>query len=343
MSNQILVTQEGGVTLVVEPQPVFQVVVESVPDIQLVVPPQEDTLIVVTEDGPQGPPGLPGADGATGPQGPPGADSTVPGPEGPQGPAGPGLPLGGIFGQLAAKASSADYDVEWIDVPPSLFRGEWQPSAVRLVDVPMTSGNTPAPYVATENNAYSGARFWCVFDQNTGIWEWNAAVSDASPVWGKIDLGTAKRLTRYSITVRTGYPQLREWKLQGSNDNATWVDVDIRTGQNLSSTSSFELPAPATYRYYMLRITGYSGGWFVMEAMDLWEDTDQPYMTGEYVIYQGRLYRSTVDNNSDVPETAGSMWTKVPLTADAVILASPNGTKFNLTVDDNGSLTTTAV
>jgi hypothetical protein len=83
--------------------------------------PQGDT-------GPQGPKGDTGATGpqgpagATGPQGPQGAT----GPQGPQGdtgatgatgPAGPGLAPGGLAGQIAAKASGADFDVIWIDPP----------------------------------------------------------------------------------------------------------------------------------------------------------------------------------------------------------------------------------
>ena len=78
--------------------------------------------------GPQGPPGDPGPQGEQGPKGDPGPQGE-PGPAGPageQGPtgepgpvgeAGPGLPPGGKTGQIPAKASEADYDVEWADPP----------------------------------------------------------------------------------------------------------------------------------------------------------------------------------------------------------------------------------
>lgn len=48
-----------------------------------------------------GPPGPAGADGAPGAQGDPG----------------PGVPPGGTTGQMLRKASDADYDTEWTDVP----------------------------------------------------------------------------------------------------------------------------------------------------------------------------------------------------------------------------------
>jgi hypothetical protein len=52
--------------------------------------------------------------GYTGPKGETG-DTGATGPMGPQGNPGPGIPPGGSTGQLAAKGSSVDYDVRWVD------------------------------------------------------------------------------------------------------------------------------------------------------------------------------------------------------------------------------------
>lgn len=73
------------------------------------------------EQGPQGPQGEKGDTGATGPQGEQGPKGDTgatgaTGPTGPQGPAGPGVPAGGTTGQVPAKASGTDYDLEWINV-----------------------------------------------------------------------------------------------------------------------------------------------------------------------------------------------------------------------------------
>ena len=70
-----------------------------------------------TVPGPAGPAGSAGPTGSTGSQGPKG-DKGDPGNAGSTGPAGPGLPAGGTTGQLAAKKTATDYDVQWID-PPS--------------------------------------------------------------------------------------------------------------------------------------------------------------------------------------------------------------------------------
>lgn len=80
------------------------------------------------ERGPQGVQGEQGIQGEPGIQGPPGRDGVdgkdgSPGPQGErgergeQGEPGVGLPTGGTTGQIAAKASNSDYDVEWIDPP----------------------------------------------------------------------------------------------------------------------------------------------------------------------------------------------------------------------------------
>ena len=66
--------------------------------------------------GADGLPGAPGADGAQGIQGIPGIQG-VPGADGADGADGVGLPTGGTTGQIPAKASNADHDVEWIDAP----------------------------------------------------------------------------------------------------------------------------------------------------------------------------------------------------------------------------------
>lgn len=70
-----------------------------------------------TDVGPiQGPQGPQGETGAVGPQGPQGIQGTA-GAPGPQGPEGPGLPAGGAAGQVPVKASAADYDTAWTDLP----------------------------------------------------------------------------------------------------------------------------------------------------------------------------------------------------------------------------------
>jgi len=66
MSNEILVTEEGRVTVVIESEPVLQIVVNEPPAVDLVLPPPVESELLVVYAGTPGPPG---------PTGPPGADS----------------------------------------------------------------------------------------------------------------------------------------------------------------------------------------------------------------------------------------------------------------------------
>ena len=77
--------------------------------------------------GEQGERGLRGIDGAPGTRGPQGYTGLA----GPQGPAGVGVPAGGTTGQVPAKASDDDYDVEWVDQTGSGNSG------MRLADGPV--------------------------------------------------------------------------------------------------------------------------------------------------------------------------------------------------------------
>lgn len=79
MSNVINVTEEGEATLVVEPEPVYQLLVEQTSEISLVVTPDETTPVVtVFEKGGKGDPGTPGEEGEPGAPGLPAPNNFFP-------------------------------------------------------------------------------------------------------------------------------------------------------------------------------------------------------------------------------------------------------------------------
>jgi len=129
--------------------------------------------------GPQGPKGDKGDKGDAGEPGPAGpkgdkGDPGEPGPAGPAGPAGSGeggggnVPAGGLSGRVLAKASDADYDLEWVDqnwpTPPpdegggtggglnlaDAFQGAWAPGTAYARGELVTSGGYM--YFATSAN-----------------------------------------------------------------------------------------------------------------------------------------------------------------------------------------------
>lgn len=76
--------------------------------------------------------------------------------------------------------------------------------------------------------------------------------------WVNFRLDSGKLLcNRYSIKSRTdnGY-FLRSWKLQGSDDGSTWVDLDVQTNNTTvnSPTTWLTLPVTATVGYSIFRL-----------------------------------------------------------------------------------------
>lgn len=69
-------------------------------------------------------------------------------------------------------------------------------------------------------------------------------------------------LTHYSIRTRNDQNnnQLRSWKLQGSNNNSTYVDLDIKTNNTtivgINTWHTFPIPSSTFYKYIKLINTG---------------------------------------------------------------------------------------
>jgi hypothetical protein len=94
---------------------------------------------------------------------------------------------------------------------------------------------------------------------------WTTALATNGGAWFKLQFGTAVAVGAYTITSANDAASrdLKDWKLQGSNDNTTWVDIDTRTGELFSAryqTRRFEVPGtPQAYTYYRIFMTANNG------------------------------------------------------------------------------------
>jgi hypothetical protein len=99
-------------------------------------------------------------------------------------------------------------------------------------------------------------------------------VSSASfPLTLTVDLGAAQLLEQYVVgsyptTTSTAANSVRDWTLEGSNDNSTWTVLDTQSGQSawtLGETRVFTLAGvvapsePIAYQNYRLLITANNG------------------------------------------------------------------------------------
>lgn len=94
---------------------------------------------------------------------------------------------------------------------------------------------------------------------------WTTALATNGGAWFKLQFGNAVAVGAYTITSANDAASrdLKDWKLQGSNDNTTWVDIDTRTGEMFSArylTRRFEVPGtPQPYTYYRIFMTANNG------------------------------------------------------------------------------------
>ena len=77
-------------------------------------------------------------------------------------------------------------------------------------------------------------------------------------------LNTPRYVAAYSITSANDVPgrDPRNWRFEGSNDNATWATLDTRSDQEFGqrfATKTYQTQTAGTYRYYRLTITANNG------------------------------------------------------------------------------------
>lgn len=139
--------------------------------------------------------------------------------------------------------------------------------------VPTMTSNTAPSGVVSANGASSPA--WQAFNDNTAdsFWQYNAAL----PHWLKYDFGASneKVIVKYTINAHSSVPNRtpKDFKLQGSNDDSAWTDLDTQTGQTFSGneTKIYTFSNSTAYRYYRLYITALgSGNEVLVDEMELY-------------------------------------------------------------------------
>lgn len=171
----------------------------------------------------------------------------------------------------------------------------------------MTANNLPAGYVASANSQ-TGNEFapWYAFDGKSGVvtngydcWGgYIASMTDANPIWLRIDMPNAYALSGYSIANRTNNENPpKTWKLQGSNDDgATWDTVDTQTNVPVftsGETRSFTVTAGKAYKSYRIAVTavGLTGrNWVAIAELKLFP------LGGKFLLRKDGKYYNLTNN-----------------------------------------------
>jgi hypothetical protein len=141
----------------------------------------------------------------------------------------------------------------------------------------MTANNSPSPVVVKASSELSATQAaWKAFNNtNTDTTDaWHSATSSGIH-WLEVDFGSQKTIATYTITSRndaTNMWPIKSWKLQGSNDDSTWTDLDTQTGVptwTANEKRSYAIATPGSYRYYRLYITDTFGGYAAIGELEL--------------------------------------------------------------------------
>lgn len=182
--------------------------------------------------GPQGPAGPQGPQGETGPQGPQGpigltGPAGPQGATGPQGPAGVGVPAGGATGQVLAKASSTNFDTEWVDQSGGGGGSYTEPGPTRFYAFDdMMQGSNLTSAVVDANWAISSAGISA--DQIT------VDLPSLGPGWVAFRMGT----TSSGRTARTTYGTAINTAINLA-DGAARYGARIRPGRLSDETDTY--------------------------------------------------------------------------------------------------------
>lgn len=83
---------------------------------------------------------------------------------------------------------------------------------------------------------------------------WNSS-STAFPHWWKYDLGEGKTKMARKIYIYSSSNQLRDWNLQGSNNDIDWTDLLSRSESVGASPVTAEFENDTAYRYFRIYFT----------------------------------------------------------------------------------------
>ena len=86
-----------------------------------------------------------------------------------------------------------------------------------------------------------------------------------SDLYMQLSFPAAQQVASYTLTSGGDAPgrDPKDWKLSGSMDGSTWVELDVRTGESFSGrnlTKTYNFPNITPYNHYRLSISAVSSG-----------------------------------------------------------------------------------
>lgn len=224
------------------------------------------------------------------------------------------------------KKSATDYDVKWGNASGQ-FRGEWATDTL-VYTQNFSGGSIPAPFTVGHDNLAVNAYLQSVTapagtSLTSAVRCENTDIRTIDASWLELNLA--------SLGI-TGITRVAFWAEGSGDTNATWHAADVlKNGVSVwSSVDAFawKYQSVTASSTDVLRFRGRGNqgstvgnvhGRADFTGIEVYASSD-PYMTGQFVTYQGKLWKSQSDNNGGTPGTTG--WTEVPLYAPGAPVAT---------------------
>jgi hypothetical protein len=160
---------------------------------------------------------------------------------------------------------------------------------------------------SSESNTFEAFK---AFDNDTGT-SWLAGTGQLVPQWiaaVRNPLLTGETMIAYAVTADTYVGSPKDFKLQGSNNGSSWVDLNSQTGVTWSGTlrKQYSISSPASYTYYRLYITAVQ------------DNAYEPAVIGLELLRYGAVYSPTINFVSN-PQTFKAVGVKTGYIDSAVM------------------------
>lgn len=222
----------------------------------------------------------------------------------------------------------------------------------------LTSATSDPNWEVTWSGAYSDRVGWQAFDsdQPTTWCTYYAAVGDWL-CWEYKGTEGSVLLRRYSIAKGSGNGDCPTgWKIQGSNDGSTWVDLDEQTGQSFPDNNAKEYTIPNNstpykfHRFYLLswntsNMIGTFKAWSWInstEEREVWI----PINKSEFVVNEARLLPTGGRNGNlleyqegvDLGNNVNTKLLIQPATSDGLIVDQAVGNAAPVDITNSGNV-----
>ena len=127
--------------------------------------------------------------------------------------------------------------------------------------VPTLTGVEEYPKITESSSYYTHSPGWKVFDDKLNNSNWQSGLGVDPPHWIKVEFenpqlidAVSMKSARFKEVDGVVYHGVKDWSLEGSNDDSSWEMLTSQTHPNNNTKKVYQLSSEKEYRYYRINI-----------------------------------------------------------------------------------------